>query len=63
MTYGDHIHEAKDEDDDARANHNAPERKSQGLLTCSGLVQIAEHVDAQDDHREPEGDEAVDRTE
>lgn len=50
---------AHDEDDDAGGNDNAPEGKAERLLVGSFLVEIAQHVDAQDEHGESERDEAV----
>ena len=62
-THGNQIDEAEDEDDDARADHDAPKRHSERFLACSGFVEVAEHVDTQHNHGQPKSDEAVDWTE
>lgn len=50
---------AHDEDDDTRSDNDAPEGKAERFLVGSFFVEIAEHVDTQDEHGEGEGDEAM----
>lgn len=58
----DEVDPAEDEDDAARSDDDAPEWHSQRLLAGGLLVEIAEHVDAEDAHGESERDEAVSGT-
>lgn len=58
-TYSDQINEPEDEDDDAAGDDDAPEGQTEGLLAGSGLIEVAEHVDAECEHGQGEGDKAV----
>lgn len=51
-TYCDQIQPAQDEDEDARRDDYAPELQAERLLTGSFFVEVAKHVDAEDDHCE-----------
>ena len=55
----DKIDPAHDEDDDATGDDDSPEGKAERLLVGGFLIEVAEHVDAQDKHGESESDEAV----
>ena len=55
----DQVHPAENKDDNTRADNDSPERKPERLLTCGWFVEVAEHVDAENDHRERECDETV----
>lgn len=51
-TYCDQIQPAQDEDENSRCDDHAPEFQTERLLTGSLLVEVTEHVDAEDDHCE-----------
>jgi hypothetical protein len=55
----DQVHPAHNEDDDTAADDDTPEGETERLLIGVGFVQVAEHVDSEDDHGEGESDEAV----
>jgi hypothetical protein len=57
------VHPAKDEYEDARCDDQAPEGKTERLLTGDLLVEVAEHIDSQYDHGESQSDESVSWTE
>jgi hypothetical protein len=44
------VHPTQDEDEDARCDDQAPEGKTERLLTGDLLVEVAEHVDSKYDH-------------
>lgn len=56
---GNQVHPAHDKDDDAAADHDTPERETKRFLVGVGFVQVAEHIDSEDDHGESESNEAV----
>ena len=60
---GDQVHPAHDKDDDAATDDDTPEGETEGLLVGVGFVQVAEHINAEDDHGESECNEAVGRAE
>lgn len=57
------IDPTQDKDDDARSNQDSPHRQAERLLAGRLLVEIAEHIDTQDQHHESERDETMDWTE
>lgn len=52
------VDNTKDEGKNARGDDDAPVVSAKRFLARSLLVEIAEDADADDDHREPESDEA-----
>lgn len=56
------VHPAQDEDENTRCDYQTPERKAERLLTGDFFVEIAEHVDPQNDHCKSQSDESVSRT-
>lgn len=58
-SYSNEVDPTQDEDDDARADDDAPERQTEFLLSTGRLVEISHHVDTQDDHGQSETDEAM----
>ena len=60
---GDQVDPAHNEDHDTRSYDDAPEGKAERFLAGCWFVEVAEHVDTEDDHQERECHEAVSRTE
>jgi len=58
-TYCHQIHPTQDKDDDARADDNTPECHAERFLASSVLVEVAEHVDTDNDHRARKTDESM----
>jgi hypothetical protein len=61
--YCNEVDPAHYEYDDASRDHHTPERKAERLLANSFLVEVAEHVDTENDHCKCQSNEAVGRTE
>ena len=49
-TYSYNIEETNDDSKAARGNQQPPERKTEGLLACSFLVHVPEHVQTEHHH-------------
>ena len=57
------VHPAQDEYEDARCDDQAPEGKAERLLAGDFFVEVAEHVDSQNDHCQSQSNESVSWTE
>ena len=59
QTYGEDIDDTHNNHNDPSANCEAPERKTQVLLSCGSLVEIPKQIIAQQEHGKAKHDEPM----
>lgn len=62
LAYRNEVEPAEDKDNDARSDHDTPERQTKLFLSTGWFVEISHHVDAEYDHSQSERHKTMTRT-